>query len=157
MKTSTSMDAKMNEALSKKLFDDFPRLYRNRHESSMQRGFECGDGWFELIYKLSQDIEAVARESGLKPDLPEWPWCRGVKQKFGSLRFQVVAVECLLGVYERISYLRNAASIQSFNICEQCGARGTLLMCDGQLCILCLEHAEKLCPSAVPVDWRSIW
>ncbi|MDP4028040.1 MAG: hypothetical protein Q8P42_03625 [Gallionella sp.] len=79
----------MNEALSKKLFDDFPRLYRNRHESSMQRGFECGDGWFELIYKLSQDIESVARESGLKPDSTAWPRCRQVKEKLGTLRFYV--------------------------------------------------------------------
>ena len=147
----------MNEELSKKLFDDFPRLYRNRYESSMQRGFECGDGWFDLIYKLSQDIEAVARGNGLNPDLPEWPWCRGVKQKMGSLRFHVFAVEGLLKGSERISDLIRAASIQSFQVCEQCGAPGALLMCNGPLSILCLEHAEKLYSSAVPVDWRSIW
>ena len=58
----------MNEALTKKLLDDFPRLFRNRHETSMQRGFECGNGWFDLIYQLSRDIESAARENGLSPD-----------------------------------------------------------------------------------------
>lgn len=82
----------MNEALSKKLLDDFPALFRDRNESSMQRGFECGDGWFDLIYKLSQDIECVAREGGLNPDSHEWPLCRQVKEKMGSLRFVVFAV-----------------------------------------------------------------
>lgn len=32
----------MNDALTKTLIDDFPKLYRNRHETFMQRGFECG-------------------------------------------------------------------------------------------------------------------
>ena len=61
----------MNAALSKKLLDDFPRLFRNRHETSMRRGFECGDGWFDLIFKLAQDIEGVARENGISFDSPD--------------------------------------------------------------------------------------
>lgn len=141
---------KMNAELTQSLFDAFPRLFRNRQETSMQYGFDCGDGWFDLIYKLSQDIEAVARENGVSPDLPEWPWCRGVKQKFGSLRFHV------FGNNERIYKLRYAASIQSFQICEHCGAPGQLLMAD-DLRVLCLEHAKQLCPSAMPVDWHSVW
>jgi hypothetical protein len=81
--------AGMRDELQKKLFDDFPHLYRNRNESSMQRGFECGDGWYDLIYTLSRDIEKAANEIGLKPDSPDWPMCRQVKEKFGSLRFYV--------------------------------------------------------------------
>ncbi|MEQ1533773.1 MAG: hypothetical protein HOO97_11770 [Sideroxydans sp.] len=46
----------------------------------MQREFECGDGWFELIYQLSQDIETVARKNGLIPDSLEWPLCRQVNE-----------------------------------------------------------------------------
>lgn len=111
----------MNEALSKKLLDDFPRLYRDRHKTSMQRGFECGDGWFELIYKLSQDVEAVARDGGLNPDAPEWPLCRQVKEKMGSLRFVVHAVEGYSEIYESISELRLAALNRSLQISEQCG------------------------------------
>lgn len=96
----------MNDTLSKKLLDDFPWLFRDRNATSMQRGFECGDGWFDLIYKLSQDIEAVAREGGLSPNSPEWPKCRQVKEKMGSLRFVVFAVDGFAQVNERVSELR---------------------------------------------------
>lgn len=116
----------MNEELSKKLLDDFPKLFRNRHKTSMQRGFECGDGWFDLIYKISQDIETVARESGLSPDSPEWPLCRQVKEKMGSLRFVVFGIKGFSGVNERISELRLATLNRSLQICEKCGQLGKL-------------------------------
>lgn len=132
----------MNEELSKKLIDDFPKLFRNRHKSSMQRGFECGDGWFDLIYKLSQDIEAVARESGLSPDSPEWPLCRQVKEKMGSLRFIVFGIKGFSGIYERISELRLAALNRSLQICEYCGQPGDLFT-DSYIATLCSEHARR--------------
>ena len=136
----TLAKVKMNEYLSKKLFDDFPWLYRDRHETSMQRGFECGDGWFDLIYKLSQDIEAVARESGLSPDASEWPLCRQVKEKMGSLRFVVFALEGQVEVSDRISELRVAALNRSFQICEQCGSPGSFVQ--DRTATLCPEHAR---------------
>lgn len=131
----------MNEVLSKKLLDDFPLLFRHREESSMQRGFECEDGWFDLIYKLSQDIEAAAREGGLKPNSPDWPLCRQVKEKTGSLRFVVFAVDGSQEVNERIRELRLAALNSSLNICEQCGLPGVLIT-DGCVATLCSEHAR---------------
>lgn len=132
----------MNDALSKKLFDDFPRLFRHRSESSMQRGFECGDGWFELIYKLSQDIEEAAREGGLKPDAPEWPMCRQVKEKMGALRFVVFSIDGFPEINERISELRLAALNRSLQVCEQCGQPGVLIT-EGYIATLCPEHARK--------------
>lgn len=129
----------MNVALSKKLLDDFPRLFRHRNESSMQRGFECGDGWFDLIYKLAQGIEAVAHEGGLNPYGKEWPQCRQVKEKMGSLRFVVFAVAEHRAVYERIGELRLAALNQSLQICEQCGKPGELVT-EGRIGTVCLEQ-----------------
>lgn len=76
-----------------KLYSAFPRLYRgkekNPQESLMCWGFDCGDGWFELIWKLSTDIENAAKCDGLDPDGDEWPEAVQVKQKFGALRFYV--------------------------------------------------------------------
>ena len=132
----------MNEVLTKKLLDDFPQLFRNRNETSMQRGFVCGDGWFDLIYKLCQDIDAVARESGLNPDSPEWPLCRQVKEKMGSLRFYVFAVDGLSEVYERISELREVASDRSLQICEYCGRLGEFVQ--DRIATLCPEHARQV-------------
>lgn len=126
----------MNEAMAKKLFDDFPRLYRDRDETSMQRGFECGDGWFDLIYKLSQDIEAVAREIGLKPDSPNWPKCRQVKEKLGTIRFYVFNCHD-----ERIRELIDSAYEQSCKTCEFCGKPGELVT-DGGIATMCPDHAD---------------
>lgn len=127
----------MNEALSKKLFDDFPRLYRDRHESSMQRGFECGDGWFDLIYKLSQDIEAAAHDAGLEPDSPDWPRCRQVKEKLGGIRFYVFNCS-----NERIRALIDSAYEQSCKTCEYCGKPGERAT-DGGKAAMCPEHAKQ--------------
>ena len=129
----------MNESLTKILLDDFPRLFRNRNESSMQLGFECGDGWFGLIYQLSHDIEAIAREGGLNPDAPEWPLCRQVKEKMGSLRFVVFAADEHREIYERIGELRLAALNRSLQICEQCGQPGELVT-EGYIATLCQER-----------------
>jgi hypothetical protein len=131
----------MNSELTKKLLDDFPRLFRNQNESSMQRGFECGDGWFDLIYQLSQDIEAVARKSGLNSDAPEWPLCRQVKEKMGSLHFVVFAVDEYRDIYERIGELRLAALNRSLQICEQCGQHGEPVT-EGSIATLCPEHSS---------------
>lgn len=53
----------MKKELDDKLCQDFPLLYTDRHaslkESLMPFGFECGDGWYELIYNLSIKLEAI--------------------------------------------------------------------------------------------------
>ncbi len=125
----------MNEELSKKLLNDFPQLFRNRHETCMQRGFECGDGWFDLIYKLSHDIEAVAREIGLQPNSPKWPKCMQVKEKLGGIRFYVFNFR-----NERIRALKDSAYEQSCKTCVYCGKPGEPIT-DGALCP---EHARQV-------------
>ena len=132
----------MDEKLSEKLLDDFPFLYRDRNNSSMQYGFACGDGWFDLIYQLSLDIEAAARESGLSPDSPEWPRCRQVKEKFGSLRFVIFANERHRVMHNRISDLILTALNRSIEICEYCGKPGELIITHG-IATLCPEHARQ--------------
>jgi hypothetical protein len=134
----------MNETLTNKLLDDFPRLFRHQNITAMDRGFECGDGWFELIYKLSQDIEAVALKGGLNPDTPEWPLCRQVTDKMGSLRFVVFAVAEHKEIYERIAELRLAALNQSLQVCAECGKHGELFTDGpiGTIATLCPDHAR---------------
>ena len=139
----------MNEVLSKKLLDGFPQLFRNPNETSMQNGFVCGDGWFDLIYKLCQDIETVARDSGLSPDSPEWPLCRQVKEKIGSLGFVVFAIAGQSSVNERINELKLAALNKSFQICEQCGK--PVELAKDRIVTLCPEHARQVATdSALP-------
>lgn len=136
----------MNEANTKKLYTDFPGLYRDatNQRSMMKFGFDCNDGWFNLIYKLSADIELEAKKLNIEPKSDSWPRALQVKEKMGTLRFY-----CELGktkdelvhevVGELISYrplpinttiraLIKEAESKSATICEVCGCLGTLKM-----------------------------
>ena len=66
----------MNEKHAMRLNSNFPVLYRDKDrsklESAMYWGFQCGDGWFQLIYDLSVAIEAKALELGLDPGREGW-------------------------------------------------------------------------------------
>lgn len=50
----------LNQNLTEQLYLEFPSLYRGRHktmyESGMCWGFQCGDGWFQILYDLSQKL-----------------------------------------------------------------------------------------------------
>ncbi|MEQ1666960.1 MAG: hypothetical protein ABL868_00750 [Sulfuriferula sp.] len=50
----------LNQNLTEQLYLEFPCLYRSRHktmyESGMCWGFQCGDGWFQILYDLSQKL-----------------------------------------------------------------------------------------------------
>lgn len=78
----------VNEENTQKLFKSYPRLYRSREYGLMEDGFCCGDGWFDLIEKLSADIEQAARDAGLDLTSEQWPSAIQVKEKFGTLRFR---------------------------------------------------------------------
>lgn len=53
----------MREELEKKLYNEFPLLYGGRNkpltESLMGFGCECGDGWYDLLYELSSELEPM--------------------------------------------------------------------------------------------------
>ncbi len=106
-----------------KLYDVFPRLYRGRVKSAqaslMSIGFDCGDGWFDLIWTLSQQIEDAARRVGLKPQSNEWPETTQVKQKMGMLRFY------LDNPTEAMTKLIDKAEERSAKTCEICGNLGS--------------------------------
>lgn len=64
----------MSPELDEKLVKAFPLLYADR-QASMQStamcwGFECGDGWFDLIWNLSSNLEPlIAAFIQQNPDL----------------------------------------------------------------------------------------
>lgn len=140
----------MNKANTQKLYLDFPRLYRDAskdmRETCMCWGFACGDGWFRLIYELSEAIEAEARKVGLNPMSAGYPRALQVKEKFGTLCFYVATqqeddedgdpYECesqggmlsfrpVAGITAIRQIVREAENL-SAHICEECGQAGTL-------------------------------
>lgn len=129
----------MNEANTQKLYADFPRLYRNATDpqSTMKYGFCCNDGWFELIYKLSANVETEAHRLGLHPDSDGWPCVLQVKEKFGTLAFycqtgdearlEAKAVGEMLSFrpvpnIQSIRAIIREAEEESASICEDCGS-----------------------------------
>lgn len=148
----------MNNASTQKLCADFPRLYRGHgnSRSAMQFGFEYGDGWFDLVYRLSAEIEAEAKKLGLDPDSDAWPCALQVKEKFGTLKFycdtgaktpaEGLAPEQAGNILsfrpwpslKTIGALIVNAERQSATICEDCGRAGKLRR-DGWWRTLCDE------------------
>lgn len=118
----------MKEEFQQKLINDFPHLYSETklspQESCMHWGFECGDGWFNLIYELSKEITKID------------PKCKAsqVKEKFGGLRFycktSLIEVDNIIDKYE----------CKSYHICENCGKDGSSKKeINGYLSTLCKD------------------
>jgi hypothetical protein len=135
----------MKEKHIKALIKDFPNLYRNARKSSsescMHWGFTCGDGWFDILYQMSAQIEARALQHGLDCESDEWPAARQIKEKFGGLRCSFFHGEGM-----DISDLVDAATEKANGTCERCGEPGEIR--DGgwmvNLCDKCLENREEM-------------
>lgn len=116
----------MNKQNTKTLFERYPRLYRAHgmsiRDNPISFGFECGDGWFELIDKLSLQIETEFMRLSVQQNIPEddLPMAVQVKEKFGGLRFYMSATT------DVVSALITKAKEEAERTCEQCGAPGTL-------------------------------
>lgn len=121
---------------------NYSKLYRKKFEDSPQRrwpiwwGFECSDGWLDLIEDLSKMIQHHADwkiSQDQKFVQPEVVQC---KEKFGSLRFYIE------GGDDYTQGLIAFAEIMSSKICEQCGEPGKLRR-DGWLRTLCDPCHQK--------------
>jgi len=104
----------MNKEHSRYLVENFPKLYQgyggDPRETLMAFGFECGDGWFDLLKELSEKIEnhdVVASQ---------------VKEKYGTLRFYLMG-----GATDEVWDLIDEAEEESGKICEECGQPGKLI------------------------------
>ena len=103
-------------------------------------GCECGDGWFNILSNLCQDI--------VKAGPPEHFKFAQVKEKFGGLRVYT------FGSTEEISRLIHAAQEESYKTCEKCGSKENVIsdwICGWvrTLCKSCAvrdfgEEAEKI-------------
>lgn len=127
----------MHPTLTSTLLNTYPRLYGGHPTSGADAPepflFLCGDGWFDLLYRLSAKIESECRRMALEEGVAEehLPVAVQVKEKFGALRFY------LSGSNEAIRRMIEEAERQSKGICETCGAPGKHEMEDGLRKVLC--------------------
>lgn len=130
----------MREDLTQKLFEAYPELYRGRTEGCQYNlmcfGFECGDGWFELLMDLSKRIDEIAKKHNQIGE--HYPKAFQVKSKFGGLRFYM---EPLSGTaFEEINEAIGEIEIQAYKTCEQCGRSGSIRNDLYWIAVLCDEH-----------------
>jgi hypothetical protein len=121
----------MNKKNTEKLLKDFPNLYKQYYLSPDQTcmcwGFGCGDGWFNILYKLSVDLEMYN------------PSCEiaQVKEKFGSLR--VYADDLNADGSKIIEWAEKMSS----SICEECGKPGKIDVKQPYYKCLCKKCKDK--------------
>lgn len=130
----------MRVELQDKLIADFPKLYRPNEDCNQMLvfGFECGDGWYDLIRELSEklyvSVKAVREEPEIEPYSYRCPYATQVKEKYGKLRFYMSwstdAMDELIDSYQQ----------QSEYICEKCGRPGSIDYCAKWLSAACGEH-----------------
>ncbi len=148
----------MKEELDKLLCERYPKMMVNRNkpmtETCMYWGFECGDGWFNILNQLMDNIQHhidwkekqrnwtldwnKEHPNELKeiPETVPQVTLDQVKEKFGTLRFYYT------GGDEYISGLVSMAEAMSGVTCEECGNPGERHG-GGWVRTLCDVHEEK--------------
>ena len=121
----------MNKKNTETLLKDFPKLYRQYYlpmtETCMCWGFDCDDGWFDLIYELSKKLKIASPNTEAVQ----------VKEKFGGLRYYFTST-----TEEGAKLIRNAEE-KSYHICEVCGKKGVLREDLPWMRTLCLKHYKE--------------
>lgn len=102
----------MNPENTSKLLTTYTLLYRKLRDQD----FECGDGWFDLVWQVSAEIEAAAQFEGIPKNAEAWPSVGILKKKFGTLRMQFDTK-----VSEALETVAAKAYERSKEICELCG------------------------------------
>ena len=97
----------MNPDLTQKLLDKYPKLFSNQQFW----GFECGDGWYDILDHLCGAITEYTHD-------PDEVYVDQIKEKFGRLRFYLSREDDVMhGMITLAEYM-------SGHTCELCGAPG---------------------------------
>lgn len=125
----------MNKENQDLLFGSFPNLYSLRNEDNpvpIKFGIQCDDGWFDILFMLSAALEKIndSYDEGEKIRVIQ------AKEKFGGLRFYISMNS------PEIDNLVYMAQMLSFQICEDCGMKGTLMVDENKKIMrtVCEEH-----------------
>ena len=115
----------MKPELQKKLFDKYPKIFREKdlsmQETCMCWGIDTGDGWFKLIDALCNCLQFDTDENN-------YPQVEAVqiKEKFGGLRYYIKPSETC---YEprRLNDVIAKYEEVAAKTCEATGKQGVLM------------------------------
>lgn len=105
------MKPELQDKLNKKF-----KFYSNGGFYGKGVPFECGDGWFDLIYALSVKIQKLIDKGKISKDFT----VHQVKEKFATLRYYTSFTTA------ELEALIDKAEEQAAETCEQCGKRGEI-------------------------------
>jgi len=129
----------MKQELDKLLCERYPKMMVNRNlpmqETCMCWGFECGNGWFNILDQLMGNIQHHIDWKNKKEEVVAQVTLDQVKEKFGTLRFYYT------GGDDYIDGMVTMAESMSGVTCEECGNPGKRIG-GGWVTTLCEEHAK---------------
>ncbi|MFZ6045801.1 antitoxin Xre/MbcA/ParS toxin-binding domain-containing protein [Pseudomonas sp. CR3202] len=119
----------MNEFNERKLSSRFASLLSGRPGHNIELfGFECLDGWSDLIEATLEIVRTYAEHQDIEVRVVQ------VKEKFGQLRiYQRGGDEC-------VDTALHIAELVSETVCECCGRPGEVTAREGWLQARCPEH-----------------
>ncbi len=127
----------MQKELEQKLAERWPAWFNVRGDARYTRmadGFCHGDGWFNILWRLCEDLELLVADfeaqTGQRFEVLQ------VKEKLGGLRFYVSCRND--AIHKRIA----AAELESLAVCELCGQSGKRRE-TGWIRTLCDDHAGR--------------
>jgi hypothetical protein len=125
-----------------KLRADYPRIFTTDTDRRVRRlqgqlaapfphrGFECGEGWYDLITGLCRMLQMMTEDGAPQVVAVQ------VKEKFGMLRFSS------LGQDERQEEIIEVAEVHSSRLCEVCGNPGQTVQ-DQWIRTRCFRHMAR--------------
>ena len=166
----------MRKELDEALVAKYPQIFKNRfgdpRETLMCFGFECGDGWYNIIdvlcglmtseYRQAKDRYEFAKEC-LEERNGKFPWggdkevtAKEVEEKKTAMKWAEERIPVAVQVKEKFGGLRfyidrgtdkhydyiTFAESMSYRTCEMCGAPGKRYT-DGWHMTLCETHAKE--------------
>jgi hypothetical protein len=127
----------MRKELEQRLLERWPRWFNiggDVRHTAMGRGFAHGNGWFDILWRLFEDLEPLVanfeQASGNQFEVVQ------VKEKFGGLRVYVNDAN------DAIRQHIEAAIQESLHTCEVCGQLGKQHSGDWSR-TLCEEHDAR--------------
>jgi hypothetical protein len=129
----------MRSELDKQLCEKYPKIFADRYkpmtETAMCWGFDIGDGWYQIIDSLCDQIQHHIDWKNRDGEKVVQVVATQVKEKFGGLRFYHSGGDDT--IYGMVSMAESWAA----NTCEVCGKPGKLRG-GGWLYTACDEHTK---------------
>lgn len=130
----------MRKELDEELCRKYPQIFRDRHAdmrtTAMCWGFDCGDGWYNIIDAVCAMIQNHERNNKLNNVVMPPVVATQVKEKYGTLRFYYTGGDDYIdGVVSMAEYMSGVT-------CENCGSPGKIYE-GAWVRTLCGEHAEE--------------